>query len=163
MLETKFDDAEGDWTGLSDKKKRKQLQNRINQRHRREQRHRLFARHLTEPIKGRESCERTSHHYSLRKNGSNDLDGARCRQEITIVLHRPPSFELKSGRQRDTDGLFWHGKQITSSSGSELRRQVAKSPEPDLLLALCIFLRGWAVKRCLQNKAHYAVGCELTR
>ena len=31
-LFTKFEHAEEDWTGLSDQKKRKQLQNRINQR-----------------------------------------------------------------------------------------------------------------------------------
>ncbi len=31
-LFTKFENTEEDWTGLSDQKKRKQLQNRINQR-----------------------------------------------------------------------------------------------------------------------------------
>lgn len=41
ILYTPFDNAEEDWTGLSDKKKRKQLQNRINQRARR----RLFLVH----------------------------------------------------------------------------------------------------------------------
>lgn len=35
ILYTAFDNVEEDWTGLSDKKKRKQLQNRINQRARR--------------------------------------------------------------------------------------------------------------------------------
>ncbi|KAJ9609631.1 hypothetical protein H2200_005959 [Cladophialophora chaetospira] len=76
-LSSRFDSADEDWTGLSDQKKRKQLQNRINQRAHRTRKLRAQLAALQAEHRGKDDRE-----HLLRGWGT------------TIVLNSGPSFNL---------------------------------------------------------------------